>query len=111
MPLVTNSMSGLGALTVDSNFFASCQITSKNPLSKYLTADNCVVKEHEGDEGGVKDGEGDQQVVERVGHLLPKENFLGKVEKSHLTRENSNREKISHKSNKTHDGHQNSLVR
>ena len=64
------------------NFSSDLANRFKNPVSIFLTTDNCVVKQHEGDEGGVEDGEGDQQVVERVGHLLRKENFLGKVESS-----------------------------
>ena len=35
-----------------------------------LTSDDCVVEEHEDDEGAVEDGERDQQLVERVRHLL-----------------------------------------
>ena len=63
--------------------FSSDLAKSLQKLSfNIFTTDNCVVKQHEGDEGGVEDGEGDQQVVERVGHLLRKENFLGKVESS-----------------------------
>ena len=83
--------------------------------SRYLTTDNSVVKEHESDECGVKDGEGDQQVVEGVGHLLPRKIIFkdisgkGKLLVSHLSGENGDREKVSNESNKSHTRHQNSL--
>ena len=84
--------------------------------SRYLTTDNSVVKEHESDECGVKDGEGDQQVVEGVGHLLPRKRILkdisckGKLLVSHLSGENCDGENVSHESNKSNAGHQNSLT-
>ena len=87
----------------------------KYSASRYLTTDDSVVKEHKSDECGVKDGEGDQQVVERVGHLLPRKRIFkdisgqGKLLVSHLSGENGNREKVSRESNKSHTWHQNSL--
>ena len=83
--------------------------------STYITTDNSVVKEHKSDEGGVKDSEGDQQFVQGVGHLMPRKRIFkdisgkGKLLVSHLSGENGDREKVSHESNNSNAGHQNSL--